>query len=198
MFFLSFPNVRFYLFIIVLQLWIITSNSVTTLDPDLRKVCLQVQFPWHFILPVLLRSLIVLCMTSDILCLNNSIPWQQNILGHYCLPSSAYNKLQKMMLSLLMYGYVSRRLCAVQQCTHRRCFSPASCLLAGQQRGRLLSRCGLYCHHSACTHKKKNSEIYITFLSCHHNLGIIAFWQYLWQKFNSLSSRTLDFCLMFN
>lgn len=44
-----------------------------------------------------------------------------------------------------------------------------------------------------CTHKKKNLEIYITFLSCHHNLGIIAFRHYLWQKLNLLSSRTVGF-----
>lgn len=171
-----------------MHLWIITSNSVATLDPVPRKVCLQVQFPWQFILPVLLRSLIVLCMNSDILCLNSSIPWQQNILGQDCLPSSAYNKLQKMTLSLLMCGCV--------QCSSVPTEDASALPVASWLVSKAADNCpgGVFTVTRVfCTQKKKNSEIHITFLNCCPNLGIIAFRHYLWQKFSSLPSRAVGF-----
>lgn len=74
----------------------------------------------------------------------------------------------------------------MQQCTHKRRFSPAFWLVRGEADTCL--SVGSAVPIVFCTHKKKNSEMYITFLNCHHNLGIIAFRHYLWQKLNSLSS----------
>lgn len=122
-----------------------------------------------------------------------SVLEQQSILGQYCFPVQLITNFRKLLFPCWC------GLCAVGGCVQCSSVSTeeasalpvASWLVSGEAD---LCPDGVFAVTIVfCTHQKKNSEIYITFLNCCHNLGIIAFRHYLWQKLNSLSSRAVWF-----
>lgn len=156
----SFPDVKSYLFITVLNIWNLASSGLAALDRVSRYSVLAGSI---FLIPHLAsfikKFLTVLCMTWGILCLNSCSVDSKIIWASICLHHSAYNRLKVKFFFLIHDTCMVHAISGHVQHNNKRSFSPTSFLLTGQERNSCEKiECALSCHWK-CTDLYNFSEL---------------------------------------